>query len=230
MALKGLNNQGSGTTLGLVNAIYYATNNGAKIINASWGSEGGLEEEDRILTEAISYAHDEKGVVVVAASGNESMDVGYTLPGGLDDVISVAASGPDDKRVTFSNWGIGIDVSAPGGGFNNMSYEQNVLSLRGGATDMYGNGRMIVGDNYYRSMGTSMAVPHVSGLAALLTAKNPALTNEQIRQILRSSTDDIESTGFDTYSGYGRINAQKALGFGSASISLLTSPSNYQIL
>ncbi len=70
---------------------------------------------------------------------------------------------------------------------------------------------LIVGDDYLRLAGTSMAAPHVSGVAALVLAHRPDLTNEDVRQILRASADDVESPGFDTKTGFGRVNAAKAL-------------------
>ena len=193
MALKFLNNGGSGSTANGAASIIYATDNGAKIVNCSWGSTS----RSQTLEDAINYAFS-RGVVVVAAAGNSDSDAGWYFPAGYDNVITVAATGQNDAKASFSNYGRSVEVSAPG---------VEILSLRAGSTDMYLDGSHVVGTKYYRASGTSMAAPHISGLAALLLSQNPAWSNVQVMAQIVGSTDPIG----DPDLGSGRINALSAL-------------------
>lgn len=193
MAVKFLGASGSGWLSDAVSAIQYATDNGAHVLSNSWGGGG----YSQTLQAAINYAY-ANGTVFVAAAGNSNADTRYYQPAGMDNVVTVAATQSDDSRANFSNYGDEVDVAAPG---------VDVLSLRASGTSM----GSAVGTYYTRASGTSMACPHVSGLAALLLAKDPGLTNAEVEQTIESSADDVGSTGFDIYYGYGRINAGAAL-------------------
>ncbi len=219
MALKGISDDGSGSDDDLARAIVYAANNGARVINMSWGGEG----RSKVLEDVLRYAHD-KGVVLVAAAGNSNADAAGFTPANVPEVITVASTDHTDHKSSFSNWGSKIDVAAPGGdstieGDDNRTYA-NILSCRANSTDMYGDGKTLLGE-YARARGTSMAAPHVAGLCALLVSKTPALTNQQVRQILRASADDVldplndgsNFQGMDIYTGAGRVNAARALRF-----------------
>ncbi len=197
MAVKGLDTRGSGYESWLANTIVYATDNGADVINMSWGGSG----ESLALADAITYA-DSQGAILVAAAGNSNADVFFFHPANLPQVIAVAALKYDNSRALFSNWGEKISVAAPG---------VNVLSLRAANTDMYGDGLHIVNSQYYYASGTSMAAPHVAGAIALLLAHKPTITNEVVRQILTSSADDIGEPGSDIFTGAGCVNANRAL-------------------
>lgn len=126
-----------------------------------------------------------------------------------------------------------IDVSAPGGDNRDKSEMRifdNILSLRAQGTDMYGGGTHIVGRFYYRARGTSMAAPHVSGLAGLILAFRPGLSNEQVRQAIRVSADDLDTPNFDINTGYGRINANNALGIEQIPNVEIAAPFNYSFI
>ncbi len=218
MALKGLSDQGYGASDDLAQAIQYAADNGADVVNMSWGGSG----RSQVIEDAVRYAHD-KGVVLVAAAGNDNVDASFMTPANIEEVITVAATDHTDHKAAFSNWGSKIDVAAPGGDStpdledSNRTYA-NILSCRARGTDMYGDGLTLLGD-YARARGTSMAAPHVAGLCALILANHPEFTNEGVRQILRASADDIldplndgsSRPGFDIYTGAGRVNATRAL-------------------
>jgi subtilisin family serine protease/predicted enzyme related to lactoylglutathione lyase len=194
MPLKGMDDNGVGNIVDLANALMYAADNGADVVNASWGGNFPCASNS-VIASAVQYAYG-KGVTVVAAAGNSNSDVAGFTPAGCPNVISVAATDIGDGKAYFSNWGK-IDVAAPGMG---------IIST-------------VPGNIYGSKNGTSMACPHVSGLAALVLSKFPSYTNVQVRELIRSSSSDVGEEGFDPYFGYGRINAAKAL-----SVNLETEP------
>jgi subtilisin family serine protease len=194
MPVRGLDNDGYGDDVSLSQAIQYAAANGADVMNNSWGGGG----PSQTITDAMQYAYD-LGVVIVAAAGNSSMDASQFFPAQLPTVITVASLSPSDTLSYFSNYGSKIDVAAPG---------EDILSLRASGTSM----GTPVGTDYTRASGTSMATPHVAGVAALVLAQHPEYTNEQVRQVLRTSATDVEAAGYDLKAGYGRVDAAAALG------------------
>lgn len=207
MPLKVLNFVGRGNSSRIAEAIFYAVNNGAQVINLSLGGE----MVTRIEKAAVNYAN-KQGVLLVVASGNtasNTADYGYAH---LDSVITVVASDVDDKRATFSNWGQDVKLAAPG---------IDILSLRARRTDLvqvsgaenYTPGTDFVGkDNkYYRASGTSFAAPFVSGVASLLLSINPQLTAKQVTRMMTMSARDIEVPGWDQLSGYGILDARAAM-------------------
>jgi len=168
-----------------VNGLVYAADNGADVISMSWGGNS----ESQLLKEAIDYAYN-KGVVLVAAAGNNNVDLdNYPLPflpAEYENIIAVAATDSSDNRAKFSNYGFQIDVAAPG---------VNIYST-------------FPNNSYKKTNGTSMACPYVAGLAALILSKKPDLNPMELRTILHSSTDTINT---DKSVGFGRINAYNAL-------------------
>jgi hypothetical protein len=208
MVLKAVNNFGTTRASYLAEAIVYATDNGARIINLSVGGP----HRSRMEEVAINYAH-EKGVLVVAASGNEGIELDDYGPGGGENVLTVGATHTDDRAAGFSNFGAKVDLVAPG---------VDVLSLRARYTDANytpGSESYELGDNYVGAdkrymhvSGTSFSTPIVAATASLLMAKNPALTAAEVQDLLQQTAEDIESPGKDKYSGYGMVNAKAALG------------------
>ncbi len=197
MALKFLNASGRGFTDDACLAITYAADNGADVLSNSWGSAG----SDPALQDAINYAY-AKDCVIVCAAGNSNMNVSGYSPAGCDNVIAVSATDFQDEKASFSNYGFGVAIAAPG---------VDILSLRGAGTDLYGNGSHKIGFNYLYASGTSMACPHVAGAAALVKAEKPAFTNWDIRNALLVSADDVGSSGKDFYFGSGIVDASQAL-------------------
>ncbi len=207
MVLKAMNNFGQTRASYVAEAIAYAADNGARVINLSLGGP------DLTATEklAIDYAHGQ-GAVVVVAAGNEAVDVKDRGPAGHPRAITVAATDLADARGAFSNFGEGIDVAAPG---------VDVLSLRARRTDLmtgipdvaYEAGSAYVGDDnrYYRTGGTSFAAPIVAGVASLMLSARPELTPDQVKRMLRESARDVALPGVDLHTGYGLIDARAAL-------------------
>lgn len=208
MAVKGLDADGYGDSEALANCILYAADNGADVLNNSWGGSG----RSQIIEDAINYAVS-KGCVVVASAGNSSNNVMNSFPACLDDVIAVAATNHDRSRCSFSNWGSRVDVAAPGGGTYGES--SNILSLlAANSTISQERPELIIGTSYLRLQGTSMASPHVAGLAALLLAYFPQATTDDIRSRLIATTDpviDQSESVVNHYIGSGIINAYSAL-------------------
>ena len=168
-------------------AIVYAADNGASVINMSWGSE----QVSFVIQDAIDYAH-ARGVVLVGAAGN-SQKASAIFPAAYRHVIAVASTEQHQRRFYQSNFGASVDIAAPG----------NVIL----STQI---------DNQYRLLtGTSMAAPHVAGVAALMRSKRPALTHEEVRQILINTADVVleeEREEPDAkFVGAGTLNAERAL-------------------
>lgn len=198
MAVKGLDDTGNGSSTALANALIYAADNGAHVINNSWGGYG----DSSLINTALEYAY-AQGSVLIAAAGNENNPAAWPHPSKHPHVISVAALDHNDVDASFSNWGAKIDVGAPG---------TAILSLLADGAPISQGGN-VVGQHYLELDGTSMAAPHVSGLAALLLAQNPSLVQEQVRHIITQTADDVMNLGWDADSGSGRVNAQAALNY-----------------
>jgi thermitase len=194
MAEKVLDAWGSGYWDWIANGIIDATNHGAKIISMSLGGYGDSE----LLHDAVRYAYD-SGVLVVAAAANDNTDM-KSYPAAYDEVIAVAATDQYDEKASFSNWGDWIELAAPGVNiYSTMPTYYVTLNSMGYFM------------NYDYLSGTSMACPHVAGVAALVWSRYPDKTRDWVRMWLRYTADDLGDPGFDTFYGYGRVNARKAV-------------------
>ena len=206
MPLKILNSSGSGTDQALADALYYAADHGANIVNMSLGSSS----PSTVVEQAINYAYS-KGVTLIAATGNDnSLGAGaVNYPAAYANVIAVGATRFDNHVTWYSNKGPQIDVVAPGG---DLGVDQN--------GDGYGDGilqntfdpntKNVKDFSFWFFSGTSMATPHVVGVAALLYDQgihDPDL----IRAILQQTAIDLEAPGFDCDTGWGLLNAAAAL-------------------
>ena len=207
MVLKALNNFGHTRASWLAQAIVYAADNGARVINLSAAGPG----LPQFVQDAIDYA-DRKGALVFVAAGNSAENVDGIGPAGLDKVITVAATGLDDQRAPFSNWGARIDIAAPGMHIKSLRARQTDFRLTSADTP-YKRGTAVLGGDrrYYRADGTSFAAPLVAGAASLLWSRNPGLTPAQVRRMLEQSARDIDTPGRDQYTGYGLLNTAAAL-------------------
>lgn len=200
MPVKALTDSGVGASDKLAQAIKYAVDNGARVINISWGGYG----NSILIQDALAYAYN-NNCVIVAAAGNNNTNAERFFPGNYSQAITVAACNANDQRASFSNYGTNVDVTAPG---------VDILSLKAKGTDMCCNEANIVGGEYYRASGTSMATPFVSGLAALIISSDRELSNLEVEERIIQSCEDLGITGKDIHYGYGRINASLALTLG----------------
>lgn len=244
MPVRALNVIGNGFIVDLAKAIVYAAQNGADVINNSWGGPG----ESATIEAAVNIAHG-LGVVVVSAAGNDDEDVSNFFPANIENSMAVSAFTVDDAKASYSNFGVIIDVAAPGGvGVDKaqsalVNAKTNILStvpLWSYLENIEGYPTVTQqGCEYMALHGTSMAAPHVSALAALIIELRSlppcpgcpcpdCWTNEEIRQAIRQSTDDVGDPGFDIESGYGRINASKVCTLPSTAppTASLTEPAN----
>lgn len=197
MPLKFLGSSGSGSTSDAIEAILYAAANGAKVMSNSWGGGGySTALEDAINT---AYANG-NGAVFVASAGNTYADNDLTphYPSSYEvpNVIAVAATDHNDDKASLSCYGFtSVDLGAPGVGI--YSTEPN--------------------NGYKYLSGTSMAAPHVSGIASLIIAAYPYLNVDEVKNLILNSTDAIASLENITLTG-GRLNARSALNVGDDQI------------
>lgn len=195
--VKVCNDFGSCPTSAVVNGIRWAADNGAHVINLSLGGIGSCLPAEQ---DAINYAWNRNVVIVASAGNNGSSSV--TSPASCNNVLSVANTDQNDNKSGTSSFGSWVDVAAPGNG---------ILS-----TDFLGA--------YVNKSGTSMAAPHVSGLAALLRGSTLS-SNSDIVSRIKSTADRISGTGTNWESG--RINAARAFDICSPTrptVSVTTSP------
>ncbi|MCB0418076.1 MAG: S8 family serine peptidase [Bdellovibrionaceae bacterium] len=204
MALRFINEKGQGDTASAVQVVDYAVKNGAKIISASWGSEG-EEAGDMALREAIQRAQ-AAGVLFVAAAGNGRQGKGYdndadakpVYPSSYqyDNVISVAAIDSENNLAAFSNWGRNsVDVGAPG---------VKILSTVPG--NKYQDTVIDLGEFLHATWdGTSMATPHVAGAFAATLSKNPGLSWQELKRTVLSGTASASALAGKVSTG-GKLN------------------------
>lgn len=170
--------------------IRYAADNGARVAGMSW-----YTSPSTAINDAIAYAWG-KNVVLVKSAGNQNGGQ-VTYPGTLPEVIAVSALSNPTTLASYSSVGAKVELAAPG---------SSILA----PYPMQGNLNPTNMGNAILS-GTSMAQPHAAGVACLILSKNPALTNQQVRDILAQSADDLGAPGRDPQFGHGRINALAAV-------------------
>ena len=205
MPIKVLDKTGSGTYANIAEGIYFAADNGVKVINMSLGGSA----SSITLEEAVAYAYGQ-GVTIVCASGNDGSDTTISYPAAYDAYcIAVGATRYDEAVAYYSNGGPSLDLTAPGGDLN---VDQN--------GDGYGDGvlQQTFGNNprdfgYWFYQGTSMAAPHVAGVAALLIANVVAVTPDDVREALQSTAEDKGDSGWDSAYGWGIVDAYAALNY-----------------
>jgi len=175
---------GSNSPVGAVldDAIIYAADNGARIITLSLSVSS-----SQAIIDAIDYATNVKGCLVICAAGNNGSSVSF--PAQLPLVMAVGATDHNDFPANFTNPGPQVEVAAPG---------VNILTTT-------------LGGGYQTTSGTSFAAPYTAALAGLIWSQAPCLTNEEVRQLIIDTADDVHTAGFDNLTGWGRINAGSAL-------------------
>ena len=194
MPVKVLDSGGYGDDTGISNGIQWATDNGADVISMSLGGGGYVSYTESV----INYAT-ELGTVVIAASGNDNTG-SVSYPSGYGNCISVGALSPCNERKSTSscdgenfwgsNYGSGLDFLAPG-------VRIHTTTMSGGYTSTFN--------------GTSSACPHAAGIAGLIKSESNNISAYDVRLLMQQSSDDLGGIGFDTQTGYGRVNAYNSL-------------------
>ncbi len=192
LPVKVLDSGNVGTWSNVATGIIYAADNGARVINLSLGGNSNTQ----VIQDSINYAV-AKGVLIVAAAGNSRTNTPF-YPAALENVMAVSATRQDDSRWSLSNYGDWIDISAPGYAIFSTFYD--LSNFYGGYTFM---------------SGTSMASPHIAGVAGLLFSQQPNRTVAEVRTLLQSTALDLGTPGFDPEFGHGRVNAGAALEAGA---------------
>jgi serine protease len=190
MPLKVLSAGGGGTVADIAEAIRFAADNGADVINMSLGGGG----ESRLLKEAIDHAYN-KGVVIVAAAGNSNQNAA-AYPARYPRVISVAATDAAGEKSPYSNYGAGVDIAAPGGSEAGKIL-QNTIDPSSGQSVFVG------------FQGTSMAAPHVAGVAALIKASG-VTEPEEVLKALKQSVRKVQEDPLNHF-GAGHLDAGAAV-------------------
>lgn len=195
MPLKVLSDYGGGTVADIAEAIRFAADNGADVINMSLGGFG----DTHVMKEAIDYAH-QKGIVIVAAAGNSNTN-SAAFPARYANVIAVSALDATGAKAPYSNFGAGVDISAPGGttgsdGANSGILQETIDPETGTA-------------QFVPLQGTSMAAPHVAGVAALIKSlgiKDP----DAVAAVLQKSARVIKGDELNHF-GAGQLDAAAAV-------------------
>lgn len=204
MPLKVLNSSNNATYAAMANSLYYAVDNGAKVVSMSIGGSS----TSSLIANAISYMKNNNVLLVACMMNNNNEVANYPAAYSTtyDNVIAVGSTDANDKRTqpffwsatSGSSYGNHINVVAPGNYIYGLGIDSNTSY-----------------NSYWG--GTSQATPLVAGVASLMLSKKPTLTPVQVRNILQSTAEDMkglpseDTAGFDKYHGWGRINAYAAL-------------------
>ncbi|MCY9089783.1 S8 family peptidase [Bacillus mojavensis] len=184
-AVKALDQNGSGDLQGLLKGIDWSIANGMDIVNMSLGTSS----DSQILHDAMDKAY-EKGVLLVAASGNDGNGKPVNYPAAYSSVVAVSATDQHNQLASFSTTGNEVEFSAPGTDITSTYLHQY----------------------YATGSGTSQATPHAAAMFALLKQRDPGNTNVQLRALMQKNIVDLGMTGRDQQFGYGLIQykAQQA--------------------
>jgi subtilisin family serine protease len=172
-----------------LSSVVYLAENGADIINMSWGSESFSRVENEVMEYAVGL-----GSLLVSSAGNDNVSTPQ-YPSSLPGVISVASVGKTDRLALYSNYGISVDIASPGGAGGNTMRST------------------VPPDRYGDKIGTSMASPVAAGVFALVKSLHPSWTNQQLIEQVLGTADDVDdlNTAYVGLMGTGRINANRAL-------------------
>ncbi len=201
MPLRALDAKGEGTLYDVADAINYAVDNGARIINLSLNASK-ADAYSQLVKDALDYA-ESRGVLCVVAAGNhlEGKPTNVGFPASVPSAIAVSATDVNDNLASYSNYGPEVDLAAPGGDSNGLIAQESFASDQKPSS----------GFALKSSTGTSFSAAQVSGVAALMLSANPDLTAAELTSLLTATCTDIGAAGTDNYFGAGMVNAAKAV-------------------
>lgn len=203
MPVKVLDSASNGLITDIADGIYYAVNNGAQIINISFGTY----TASLTLQEAVDYAY-QNGVSIITSAGNSAVNYPH-YPSSYPTCVCVTAVRYDQTRPFYANYGADIDICAPGG---DLSLDQNQDGQPDGICQQTHDGTIFTQFEYALFQGTSCSAAHASGVAALvLSASGGLLTPDQIKSALETTATDLGTVGWDQDYGWGLINAFRAV-------------------
>jgi subtilisin family serine protease len=183
----------------VASAILYAVDNGARIINMSFGDA----QASPMLEEVVNYASGQ-GVLLIAAAGNSGTE-DPVYPAAYGPVLSVGACNQQDNRASFSSFGVSLDLLAPGVAITSTLMGQTYGLMQGGS-------------------GTSYAAPFASGVAGLILSLHPSWQPADVKSIMKSTSDDVGPSGWDPQSGQGILRADHAVQINEALAAEISSP------
>ena len=198
MPVKVLGSDRSGTDANIIRGIRFAADGGADVINMSLSGP----DPNEALRDAIDYAF-ARGVVLCASSGNASTAF-VDYPAAYPNCVAVGATGRNGSRASYSNYGSALDIMAPGGStpLNPNGILQQTYIVEGNPSSGFG---------FVYKQGTSMASPHVAGVAALVKSVNPSWTASEVRGAVVMGARDLGTAGWDRHTGWGLLDAHAAV-------------------
>lgn len=203
MPIKVLDSGGSGYVSDIADGIYYAADNGCQIINMSLGGPS----SSSTLQNAVQYAYN-NGVTIICAAGNAGTSTPQ-YPAAYAQCISVTAVRYDNTLAYYSSYGSTVDITAPGG---DLTVDQNGDGYADGVLQQTFEAPNYTDWGYWFYHGTSMAAPHVTGVAAMvMEAAGGSLSPQEVRDILEGTATDLGASGWDQYYGWGKVNAYAAV-------------------
>lgn len=189
MVLKALNSLGGGDFSTVSTALRYAADNGARVVNMSFGAYNYTAE----MTDAVNYALNKNVIIVAAVGNNRSSSIFY--PAAYPDVIAVSSLSDTNQLSAFSNFGPGTDLTAPG---------ENIIMAGSSSNSV---------SNYVHGSGSSFAAAEVTGAVSLLLSSKPNLTPAQASAILKATADPLPGDINGQYFGAGRLNIGRAMAY-----------------
>ncbi len=255
MAVKGLNDQGQGTNADLAAALVYAAENGANVINASWSGppsdtiKTAIEYVTQMFDVVVVVAAGNGGVpleqgfypanlpevVAVGATTHTDEVASFSNFGGPLDLVAPGGGDAEPATATDPDKSV-LSLLAKDSDLGRVCHLDCHCASPACCADPECDDEVceqvcdpapwVVSEEYVRLAGTSFAAPHVSGVAALVRSRHPEFTEEQVRQILLQSADDLGPAGWDPNFGYGRVNAQRAVATDDMPVAEILVPEN----
>jgi subtilisin family serine protease len=195
MPVKVLDRTGYGDDAVLIQGIEFAADHSASVINMSLGGP----DPSAAIEDALAYAF-ARNVVICSAAGNKGSGA-VEYPAAYPECVAVGATNKTSTKASYSNYGAALDIVAPGGDGSGPIYQQTFM-----VQSQPSSGFVVKGMS-----GTSMATPHVSGVAALVKSMNPSWTGADVRGALTSTAHELGPAGWDSTFGWGLLDANAAL-------------------